>query len=47
LGEKVESSQVAFTGFGEKINGGWGEDLAVESGACEMPVEVGCDILSG
>jgi len=45
LGEEVEGSRVAFAGFGEEIDGGRGEDLAVESGAGEVPVEVGSDIV--
>jgi hypothetical protein len=46
-GEEVESAGVALAGFGEQIDGGAGEDFAIESGAGEVPVEVGGDFLAG
>ena len=47
LGEEVEGSRVSFAGLGEEIDGGGGEDLAVESGEGDVPVEVGSDVLAG
>ena len=47
LGQKVECSRVAFAGLGEEIDGGGSEDLAVESGAADVPVNVGGDLLAG
>jgi len=47
LGQEVEGSRVAFAGFGEEIDGGGREDLAVESGAADVPVDVGGDLLAG
>jgi hypothetical protein len=47
LGQEVEGSRVAFAGFGEEIDGGGREDLAVESGAADVPVDAGGDLLAG
>jgi len=47
LGQEVEGSRVAFAGFGEEIDGGGREDLAVESGAADVPVDARGDLLAG
>ena len=47
LGEQAEDAGIAFAGFGEQVGGGRVKDFALESGAGDVPVEVGGDVLAG
>src|SRR5690606_8006913 len=46
LGQEAEGARVAFAGFGQQIDGRGSEDVAVESGAGDVPVEVGGDVFA-
>jgi len=47
LGQEAKGSRVAFAGFGQQIDSGGSEDVAVESGAGDVPVEVRGDVFAG
>ena len=47
LGQEVEDPGVALAGLGQQIDRGWREDVAIQAGAADMPVEVGGDVLAG
>jgi hypothetical protein len=40
-GEEVECSGDGIGGFGEQIDRSLGEDIAIEAGLADVPVEVG------
>jgi hypothetical protein len=44
LGEQAEDAGIAFAGFCEHVGGGRAEDVAVEAGAGDVPVEVAGDV---
>ena len=44
LGEQAEDAEIAFAGLGEHVGGGGVEDVAVEAGAGDVPVEVAGDV---
>ena len=46
LGEEAEDAGIAFAGFGEHVEGGGIEDVALESGARQVPVEVSGDVFA-
>ena len=47
LGEEVEGSGDGIGGFGEEVYGSLGEDIAIEAGLADVPVEVGWDVVAG
>ena len=46
LGEEVECSGDGIGGFGEQVDGSWSEDIAIEAGLGDVPVEVGWDVVT-
>jgi hypothetical protein len=46
VGEEVEGSGDGLGGFGEEVDGSGGEDVAVEAGLADVPVEVGWDVVA-
>lgn len=47
LGQKVEGAGVALAGFGKQVDGGGFDNVAFQSRAADLPVEVGGDVLAG
>ena len=46
LGEEVECSGVSLAGLGEQVDGGGIEDVALQAGATDLPVEVCGDLVA-
>ena len=44
LGEEAECSGDGIGGFGEQVDGSWSEDIAIEAGLTDVPVEVVWDV---
>lgn len=46
LGEEVEGSGDGIGGFGEQVDRSLCEDIAIEAGLGDVPVEVGWDVVT-
>jgi fatty acid desaturase len=47
LGEEAEDAGVALAGFGEQVDGGGGENVAIQACTRDVPVEVRGDLFAG